>query len=97
MRKSTRFILAVWLAAIFAGPPLSAMAQQPATGGAAAGATGSATTVAVNPAEAELKATIYTFQSDIQVARHQYYWWRGNCYFRYPSGSFAQVIPSYCS
>ena len=43
------------------------------------------------------RATIFTFQSDIQVARHQYYRWRGNCYYRKPSGDFAPVAPGYCS
>ena len=72
-------------------------ANQPAAGGAAADALTGGTTGAVIGTEAELKATIFTFQSDIQVARHLYYWWRGNCYYRNPSGKNAPVPPGYCS
>jgi Glycine zipper 2TM domain len=26
-----------------------------------------------------------------------YYWWRGNCYYRYPDGAWSQPLyPSYC-
>jgi hypothetical protein len=95
MRKSAHVMLVVALASIFAGPSFSALAQQPAAGGAAAPASG--TTGPVVAGEAELKGTIFTFQADIQVARHQYYRWRGNCYYRKPSGDFAPVAPGYCS
>ena len=101
MRKSTHLMLAVSLTSILAAPSLSAMAQQPANqpaaGAAATAAPGGGTTGPVVAGEAELKGTIFTFQSDIQVARHQYYWWRGNCYYRKPSGDFAPVASGYCS
>jgi hypothetical protein len=45
------------------------MAQQPTAGAAAAAASASGTTGPVVAGEAELKLTIFTFQSDIQVAR----------------------------
>lgn len=86
--------LAVSLASIFAGPPLSAMAQQPANqqsaGGAASGA------AAVIGSEAEHKGSITTFQSDTPIARYDYYWWHNNCYYRDPSGHYVQVASSYC-
>ena len=28
--------------------------------------------------------------------RHSYYWWRGRCYYRYPSGEFVPIAPGYC-
>jgi hypothetical protein len=28
--------------------------------------------------------------------RNGYYWWRDNCYYRYPSGAYAPVDPRYC-
>jgi hypothetical protein len=28
--------------------------------------------------------------------RHGYYWWRGDCYYRYPSGAYVPVDPRYC-
>ncbi len=28
--------------------------------------------------------------------RHGYYWWQDTCYYRYPSGAYAPVDPSYC-
>jgi hypothetical protein len=28
--------------------------------------------------------------------RRGYYWWRGGCYYRYPSGEYAAVPPGYC-
>jgi hypothetical protein len=52
-------------------------------GGAVAGALVGGTTGALIGAEAE--------------RRHGYYWWRGNCYYRYPSGEYAIVGPAYCS
>jgi hypothetical protein len=51
-------------------------------GGAIAGALVGGTTGAVIGAEAD--------------RRHGYYWWRGNCYYRYPSGEYAIVGPRYC-
>jgi hypothetical protein len=51
-------------------------------GGAVAGALVGGTTGALIGAEAE--------------QRHGYYWWRGNCYYRYPSGEYAIVGPRYC-
>jgi hypothetical protein len=94
MRKSTHVMLVVSLASFFAGQSVSTMAQQP--GGAAAGALIDGTTGAVD-ADAEYKATILTYQSDQLVAQHQYYWWHGKCYVRYPSGNFASVPPGTCS
>ncbi len=81
----------VSLAAIFAAPSLSALAQQPAAGAPPPGG------VPVNPAEAERKATILTYQADFPVARHEYFWWRGNCYYRNPSGNYAPVASDYCT
>jgi outer membrane protein with glycine zipper len=52
-------------------------------GGAIAGAVVGGTTGAVIGAEAERR-------------RSGYYWWRGACYYRYPSGEFAPVAPNYC-
>jgi hypothetical protein len=52
-------------------------------GGAVAGALVGGTTGALIGAEAE--------------RRRGYYWWRGNCYYRYPSGEYAMVGPRYCS
>lgn len=52
-------------------------------GGAAAGALIGGATGAAIGAEAE--------------QRHGYYWWRGTCYYRYPSGDYAPVAPGYCS
>jgi uncharacterized protein YcfJ len=28
--------------------------------------------------------------------RRGYYWWRGRCYYRYPSGEYMLVQPDYC-
>jgi Glycine zipper len=52
-------------------------------GGAVAGALVGGTTGALIGAEAERP--------------RGYYWWRGNCYYRYPSGEYAMVGPRYCS
>jgi hypothetical protein len=52
-------------------------------GGAAAGVLIGGATGAAIGAEAE--------------RRHGYYWWQGNCYYRYPSGDYAPVAPGYCS
>jgi hypothetical protein len=95
MTKSRRAVLAISLASVFAGPPLSAIAQQPANQQPASGAASGAG--AVNGAEAEHKSSITTFQSDTPVARYDYYWWRGNCYYRDQSGHYVQVLSSYCS
>jgi hypothetical protein len=95
MRKSTHVMLVLSLAAIFAGASLSAMAQQP--GGAAAGAPVGGPPVAVLGTDAVRKATVSTFQSDTLVVQHEYYWWRGNCYRRNPSGNYALVLPGACS
>ena len=51
-------------------------------GGAAAGALIGGATGAVIGAQAE--------------RRHSYYWWRGRCYYRYPSGEFVPIAPGYC-
>jgi len=51
-------------------------------GGAVAGALIGGTTGAVVGSEAE--------------RRRGYYWWRGNCYYRYPSGEYAAIAPNYC-
>jgi hypothetical protein len=51
-------------------------------GGAAVGALIGGTTGAAIGAEAE--------------RRRGYYWWRGGCYYRYPSGEYAVVAPGYC-
>ncbi len=52
--------------------------------GAVAGAALGATTGAVIAAEA-------------QPRPGGYYWWRGQCYFRYPNGAWsAPLYPSYC-
>lgn len=51
-------------------------------GGAAAGALIGGATGAMIGAQAE--------------RRHAYYWWRGRCYYRYPSGEYALVPPGYC-
>ena len=51
-------------------------------GGAAAGALIGGATGAMIGAQAE--------------RRHAYYWWRGRCYYRYPSGEYAPVPPGYC-
>lgn len=106
MRKSTRVTLAVSLAAIFAGPPLSTMAQQPANqqpaSGAAASAVAGGTTGTIIGADAEHRATIITYQSDkpesesSPVARYEYYRWNSKCYSRYPSGGHVTVPPGYC-
>jgi hypothetical protein len=53
------------------------------SGGAAAGALIGGATGAAIGAEAE--------------RRHGYYFWQGNCYYRYPSGDYAPVAPGYCS
>jgi len=92
MRKSARVPAIVSLTAIFAALSPQAFAQQqPAAGGApAAGAV-------INPADAELKSTIITFQADFPVARHEYYWWQGACYYRNPSGKYAPVAANYCT
>jgi hypothetical protein len=52
-------------------------------GGAVAGALVGGTTGALIGAEAE--------------RRHGYYWWRGSCYYQYPSGEYAVVGPRYCN
>jgi len=51
-------------------------------GGAVAGALVGGTTGAIIGAQAE--------------RRHGYYWWRGNCYYQYPSGEYAIVGSRYC-
>lgn len=52
--------------------------------GAAAGAILGGTSGAVIAAEA-------------QARPDGYYWWRGNCYYRYPNGAWsAPLYPSYC-
>ena len=51
-------------------------------GGAAAGALIGGATGAMIGAQAE--------------RRHSYYWWRGGCYYRYPSGQYAPVAAGYC-
>lgn len=52
--------------------------------GAAAGAIVGGTTGAVIAAEA-------------QPRPGGYYWWRGNCYYRYPNGAWSEPLyPSYC-
>jgi len=51
-------------------------------GGAAAGALIGGATGAMIGAQAE--------------RRHSYYWWRGRCYYRYPTGEYALVAPGYC-
>jgi len=51
-------------------------------GGAAAGALIGGATGAMIGAEAE--------------RRHSYYWWRGGCYYRYPSGQYAAVARGNC-
>ncbi len=51
-------------------------------GGAAVGALIGGTTGAAIGSEAE--------------RRRGYYWWRGGCYYRYPSGEYAVVAPGYC-
>jgi hypothetical protein len=51
-------------------------------GGAVAGALIGGSTGAIIGSEAE--------------RRRGYYWWRGNCYYRYPSGEYAAVGPNYC-
>ena len=100
MRKFTRVMLVVSVASIFVGWSLSAMAQQPANqqpaGGSAVGAPIGGASGAVIRAEAVLKATIVTYQFDVPVAQHQFYRWRGNCYYRNPAGEFAPVVPGYC-
>jgi len=98
MRTSARVILIVSLASIFAGPPLPTMAQQQPASDASAGALIGGATAAVISAEAELTATIFTFQSsDVPVARYRYYRWRGGCYVRYPSDNYAPVPSDPCS
>ena len=52
------------------------------SGGAAAGALIGGVTGAAIGAEAE--------------RRNGYYWWQGNCYYRYPSGEYAPVAPGHC-
>src|SRR5215813_12907056 len=52
-------------------------------GGAVAGALVGGTTGALIGAEAE--------------RRHGYYWWRGSCYYQYPSAEYAVVGPRYCN
>jgi hypothetical protein len=89
MGKLWRAIRVAALASIFAGLSLAAMAQQPASQPPAGG-----TVVA---AEAEVKATVVTYQFDVPVALNRYYRWRGNCYHRNPSGDFVPVAPAYCS
>jgi uncharacterized protein YcfJ len=35
--------------------------------------------------------------SEAQARPNGYYWWRGNCYYRYPGGAWSQPLyPSYC-
>jgi hypothetical protein len=101
MRKSTRLTHIVSLALIFAAPSLPAMAQQganqrPTSAAAASPLTGGAPGALIGM-EGQLKATTTTIQFDVPVARHLYYWWRGNCYYRNPSGNYAPVAAGYCS
>lgn len=51
-------------------------------GGAAVGAIVGGTTGAAIGAQAE--------------ARHGYYLWQGNCYYRYPTGEYSVIDPRYC-
>lgn len=99
-RKATRAILFSASLAIFAGPSLSSMAQQPADqqspGRAPTGAMVDATTAAAIAAEGELKATIRTFQSENPSAVYRYNWWRDSCYVRYQSGNYRLVSSDYC-
>jgi hypothetical protein len=35
--------------------------------------------------------------SEAQARPNGYYWWRGNCYYRYPDGAWSQPLyPTYC-
>jgi hypothetical protein len=35
--------------------------------------------------------------SEAQARPNGYYWWHGNCYYRYPDGAWSQPLyPSYC-
>jgi hypothetical protein len=99
-RKLARAVVFAASVSIFAGPFLSAMAQQPADqqsgARAPAGAIDAATAAAI-AAEGELRATIRTFQSENQSAVYRYYSWHDNCYVRYQSGSYQLVASDYCN
>jgi hypothetical protein len=97
-RKAARATLFAALVSIFAGPPLSSMAQQPADQRSAVPppkAVDEASAAAI-AAEGELKSTIRTFQGDNRSAVYRYYWWRDNCYVRYQSGNYELVPSDYC-
>jgi hypothetical protein len=99
-RKVTRVILFAASVALFAGPSLSAVAQQSPnqqpTVRAPAGANIDAATAAAIAAEGELKATVRTFQGDNPSAVYRYYWWHDNCYIRYQPGIYQVVTADYC-
>ncbi|HEV3161949.1 MAG TPA: hypothetical protein VGZ89_18475 [Xanthobacteraceae bacterium] len=96
--KATPAILFATLVSLFANPPLSSMAEQPAgqqsTVAAPAGALIGGAAGATIAAEGELKATVRTYQSGNPSAVYRYYWWRDSCYVRYQSDEL--VSPEYC-
>jgi hypothetical protein len=84
-------------------PTPQAVAQDPLggaiIGGAVGGIIGGAATGRAGGAVAGAiigGATGAIIASEGRRYRGGYYWWHGNCYYRYPNGDFVRARRSYC-